>query len=73
MQVPPNLGTDYAKEFQEMYPELAEKNDLKLIPLILDKVGGRDEYMQPDQIHPNVKGHKVVAETVWDVLYPILK
>ncbi|XWN37739.1 MAG: arylesterase [Balneola sp.] len=72
MQVPPNLGTDYTKEFQNLYPELAEENDLVLIPLILDKVGGRDEFMQPDQIHPNVQGHKVVAKTVWEVLYPIL-
>lgn len=72
MQVPPNLGTDYTKEFQNLYPELAKENDLVLIPLILDKVGGRDEFMQPDQIHPNVEGHKVVAETVWEVLYPIL-
>ncbi|MEQ9090700.1 MAG: arylesterase [Balneola sp.] len=72
MQVPPNLGTDYTKEFQNLYPELAEKNNLTLIPLILDKVGGREEFMQPDQIHPNVEGHKVVAETVWETLKPIL-
>lgn len=72
MQVPPNLGADYTKEFQELYPALAKKNDLKLIPLILNEVGGRGEFMQPDQIHPNVKGHEVVAETVWDVLKSIL-
>ncbi len=72
MQVPPNLGTDYTQEFQNLYPELAKENNLILIPLILDKVGGKDEYMQPDQIHPNVQGHKVVAETVWDVLSNLL-
>ena len=72
MQVPPNLGTDYAKQFEELYPELAKQNNLPLIPLILDKVGGRDQFMQPDQIHPNIEGHKVVAETVWEVLKPIL-
>jgi len=72
MQVPPNLGTEYTKEFQELYPELADENDLVLIPLILNKVGGIDKYMQPDQIHPNVEGHKVVAETIWDVLSDLL-
>lgn len=72
MQVPPNLGADYTKEFQELYPALVKKNDLKLIPLILNEVGGRDEFMQPDQIHPNVKGHEVIAETVWEILKPIL-
>lgn len=72
MQVPPNLGIEYTNEFQNLYPGLAEKNDLVLIPLILDKVGGREEFMQPDQIHPNVAGHKVVAETVWETLGPII-
>jgi acyl-CoA thioesterase-1 len=73
MQVPPNLGTDYTKEFQELYPDLAKKNELKLIPLILDKVGGNDEFMQSDGIHPNIIGHQIVADTVWDYLYPIIK
>lgn len=72
MQVPPNLGTAYTKEFQELYPSLAKENELILIPLILDKVGGRDEYMQADQIHPNEQGHKVVAEIIWKVLYKLL-
>lgn len=73
MQVPPNLGTDYTKEFQELYPDLAKKNNLPIIPLILDKVGGRDQFMQPDQIHPNAEGHQIVAKTVWSILKPILK
>lgn len=73
MQVPPNLGTDYTREFQNLYPDLAEKNNLTLIPLILDKVGGIQEYMQPDQIHPNPKGHEVVAQTVWETLESVLK
>ena len=73
MQVPPNLGIEYTRQFQDLYPDLAEENNLKLIPLILDKVGGRDEYMQPDQIHPNAAGHKVVAQTIWETLSPILK
>lgn len=72
MQVPPNLGIEYTREFQSLYPDLAEKNNLPLIPLILDKVGGRDEYMQPDQIHPNIAGHKIVADIVWESLYPFL-
>ncbi|GAB5408397.1 MAG: arylesterase [Balneolaceae bacterium] len=72
MQVPPNLGIEYTREFQGLYPDLAKKNKLKLIPLILNKVGGRDEYMQPDQIHPNVAGHRIVANIVWESLYPFL-
>ena len=72
MQVPPNLGTEYTKEFQHIYPELARENELVLIPLILNEVGGNKKFMQSDQIHPNVEGHKIVAEKIWDYLRKIL-
>ena len=68
MQVPPNLGQEYTSEFQTIYPELAEENDLPLIPLIMDKLGGSEELIQGDGIHPTPKGHEVIADTVWDVL-----
>jgi len=73
MQVPPNLGPEYTKKFKQMYPELADKNDATLIPFLLKDVGGIDELNQPDGIHPNPEGHKIVAETVWDTLKPILQ
>lgn len=73
MQVPPNLGIEYTQEFMSLYPDLAEENDLPLIPMILNKVGGFDEYMLADQIHPNEKGHHIVADTIWEALYPIIK
>lgn len=68
MQVPPNLGQEYTSQFQEIYPELAEENDLPLIPLIMNKLGGEEDLIQGDGIHPTPKGHEVIAETVWDVL-----
>lgn len=73
MQVPPNLGTDYTNEFQTIYPSLAKENSIPLIPMILDKVGGNTNLMQSDQIHPNIEGHKVVAEEIWKALQPLLK
>lgn len=73
MQVPPNLGTDYTNEFQTIYPSLAKENSIPLIPMILDKVGENTNLMQSDQIHPNIEGHKVVAEEIWKALQPLLK
>lgn len=73
MQVPPNLGSEYTEKFKEMYPELAEENTAELIPFLLKGVGGNPEYNQSDDIHPNAKGHKILAETVWDTLKPILE
>ena len=72
MQLPPNMGQDYTTEFREMYSDLAEKNDVILIPFILKDVGGIKALNQNDGIHPTVEGHKIIAETVWDYLKPLI-
>lgn len=73
MRMPPNLGTDYAREFDAAYPELAKKNGATLIPFLLEGVGGHMDLNQADQIHPTAAGHKIVAENVWRVLAPLLQ
>lgn len=73
MQIPPNMGTTYAKEFRGMFKELADKNKVVLIPFLLENVGGIPKLNQPDGIHPTPAGHKIVANTVWEVLEPVLK
>lgn len=72
MEVPPNLGADYTLEFREMYVELAQENDVLFIPFILEGVGGVSELNLPDQIHPNEKGHRKVAQHVWGYLVDVL-
>jgi acyl-CoA thioesterase I len=69
MMVPPNMGQDYAREFESLYPQLAEKNKALLIPFLLKDVAGIADLNQPDGIHPNPKGHKIIA----DNLYPYFK
>lgn len=73
MQLPPNLGQDYTKEFKAIFEELAEKNDLEIIPFLLKDVGGIPELNLDDGIHPNEEGQKIVANNVWAVLEPLLK
>ena len=73
MEVPPNMGDDYTAEFRKMYPELSKKNNVTLIPFLLDGVGDRPELNQRDGIHPTAEGHIVVAETVWKYLKPVLQ
>jgi acyl-CoA thioesterase-1 len=72
MEAPPNMGEDYTTEFRSMYPKLAEEYDLTLVPFLLENVGGIPSLNQRDGIHPNVKGHKILAENVWNVLEDIL-
>ncbi len=73
MQIPPNMGPTYTKEFRGMFKELADKNNAVLIPFLLENVGGIPKLNQADGIHPTPAGHKIVANTVWRVLRPVLK
>ena len=72
MQIPPNMGPEYTTSFKTIFPYLAEKNKVALIPFLLADVGGEPHLNQPDGIHPNEKGHKIVAENVWEVLKQFL-
>jgi acyl-CoA thioesterase-1 len=66
------LGPDYTKKFKKMYPDLADRNNTGLIPFLLKDVGGHPELNQADGIHPTARGHRIIAETVWNTLKPIL-
>lgn len=72
MQLPPNMGQDYTTDFKAIYSELAAKNNIAFIPFILKDVGGIKELNQNDGIHPTAEGHKIIANTVWEVLEPKL-
>jgi acyl-CoA thioesterase-1 len=73
MKVPPNMGRDYGRRFEAIYPDLAKKNKALLIQFILDGVGGVRDLNLPDGIHPTAKGHEIIANNVWKVLEPVLR
>jgi len=72
MQLPPNMGQQYTSGFRAIYPDLAEKNDMTLIPFLLEGVGGEAKFNQEDGIHPTEEGQKIVAENIWRELKDIL-
>lgn len=72
MEMPDNMGKAYTEAYRRIFPDIAGKNGIKLIPLLLEGVGGVRELNQPDLIHPNEEGQKKVAGTVWKVLRPAL-
>lgn len=72
MRMPSSMGPDYEQAFAAVYPALAEKDGLTLIPFLLEGVAGRPELNQPDRIHPTAYGASVVAGTVWKSIRPIL-
>ncbi|HKP02200.1 MAG TPA: GDSL-type esterase/lipase family protein [Chthoniobacterales bacterium] len=73
MQMPPNMGDDYANGFSRVYRELAQENKATLIPFLLEGVGGNRELNQRDLIHPSPEGHRIIADLVWRTLEPILR
>jgi acyl-CoA thioesterase I len=72
MEAPRNMGEKYISDFHNIYPTLAKKNNLPLIPFILEGVGGVAELNQKDGIHPTEAGNKIIVESIWQVLKPIL-
>ena len=73
MTLPPNYGPDYIRSFQRIYPELAAKHKLALIPFLLEGVVGDTRYMQRDGLHANVEGNRRVAENAMRALAPLLE
>jgi acyl-CoA thioesterase-1 len=73
MQIPPNMGPEYTSEFKKIFPELADKNSVALIPFLLEGVAGNPELNQRDGIHPTAEGQKIVADNVWRVLKDLVE
>ncbi|WP_108804240.1 arylesterase [Aquimarina sp. Aq107] len=73
MQLPPNMGPEYITAFRNIFPDLAQKNELALIPFLLKDVGGIPELNQADGIHPTIEGQKILANNVWEVLKTVVK
>lgn len=72
MQAPPNMGKEYTETFRRIFPALAKKNSIELIPFLLEGVAGNPRLNLPDGIHPTAEGHQLIAQTIWKTLYPIL-
>ncbi len=72
LMIPPNYGIDYAREFRELYPQLARKSRVPLVPFLLDGVADNRDLFQPDQLHPTAAAQPRILENVWPVLEPLL-
>lgn len=73
MQMPINYGVAYTKAYREAFFELAQEFDLPMVEFLLEGVGGIPELNLRDGIHPNPKGHQVIADNVLKTLLPIVQ
>lgn len=72
MEAPPNFGQSYVVSFHQVYPDLAKKYNVALVPFLLQDVAGIESLNQRDGIHPTAEGAKKVADNVWVALRPML-
>lgn len=72
MQIPPNYGARYSNQFKELYPKLAEQNQLGLIPFLLEGIGGNETLVQRDGIHPTAEAQPIIVKNVMPELEKLL-
>ena len=72
MEAPRNFGRDYIVRFHQVYPDLARKYNVALVPFLLQDVAGIDRLNQRDGIHPTAEGAEIVAGNIWTVLKPVI-
>ena len=73
MEITPNLGAEYSREFKESFSLLAEQYSVPLIPFFLENVAARPELTRADGIHPLAKGYAIATQTVFKYLESMLK
>ncbi|MBI3683153.1 MAG: arylesterase [Acidobacteria bacterium] len=71
--LPRNYGPDYIRQFDHVYPELAARHKVPLLPFLLEGVALNPKLMQRDALHPNTEGNKIVAASVFKALQPLLR
>ena len=70
MQIPPNYGQDYTKQFQDLFPKLAQQEQIELLPFFLKGVASDLNFFQADRIHPNEKAQAILFKNVWGAMAP---
>ena len=72
MRMPPNYGAAYTRDFAAVFPDVARKTNVPLVPFLLEGVAAEVRLNQGDGIHPNVEGQRMIAEHLWPHLRPLL-
>lgn len=73
MESPPTRGFDYSIAFHNLFPTLAQRYSVPLVPFLLAGVALIPEFNGPDLVHPNAAGAQRIADTVWPYLEPLLR
>lgn len=73
IRLPPNYGRAYIERFMGVYRDIADEYGVAFVPKLLAGVGGREQWMQSDGIHPNAEGQARILDNVWPQLEGLLE
>ncbi|HNG10905.1 MAG TPA: arylesterase [Agitococcus sp.] len=73
MKIPPNYGKAYNQAFEKAFVDVANTERVPFVPFFLEGVGGNDDLMQADGIHPNEKGQDRLLQNVWPIMEKVWK
>jgi acyl-CoA thioesterase-1 len=73
MKMLPNMGPEYSKAFTRVYPEIAQKHAIPLIPFFLEGVAGDPRFNQPDRLHPTAKGYRRIVDHIYPYVLNLIK
>ncbi len=68
IRIPTNYGSRYTREFEAVYPEIAEELGLKWIEFFMDGVALNDELLLDDRIHPNAAAQPILLDNAWPII-----
>jgi len=73
MEALPIHGWDYTVAFHRVYVDLARRYNVPLVPFVMLNVLGNPDLLQPDHVHPNAAGARVIADAIWPYLEPLIQ
>ena len=70
IQIPTNYGQTYTMQFKQLYPQLANQEQVELLPFLLEGVATKPELFQADRLHPNVQAQDIIFKNIWAAMAP---
>jgi acyl-CoA thioesterase-1 len=65
MRVPTNYGAAFTRDFAAVFPDVARRTNVTLVPFLLEGVAGEARFNQADGLHPNAQGQQMIADHLW--------
>lgn len=73
IQIPTNYGAAYTQTFNQVFGDVGNRDDVTLVPFLLDGIAEELDFFQSDGVHPTVEAQPIMLDNVWEVLEPLLE